>query len=636
MAKDTRTIEELSPWEDARQMLRKAREEGIATVWDRLAEQTPHCSFCDQGLTCNKCVMGPCRINPKGPKRTHGVCGADADLTVARNFGRFVAAGAASHSDHGRDLLEVLEAVGEGGGNDYAVRDPQKLARICAELGIETVGLDVVGQAKALAAVLSRDFGTNGKSLAFAARAPQKRRDVWQAKGAAPRGIDRECVEMLHRTHMGVDCDPVSICLHAARTALADGWGGSMAGTEVSDILFGTPRPATVEANLGVLSPTQVNILVHGHSPVVSEMILAAARDPAMLAKARAVGAQGVNVAGLCCTGNEALMRQGVPLAGNHLMTELALVTGAVEMVVADYQCIMPSLAQIAGCYHTKFVSTSDKGRFPGATHLQFTLENARAMAEQAVSLAIEAFPRRDASRVNIPTAPVVLRTGYSNEAILEALGGSVEPLLAAMRIGLVRGVVAIVGCNNPKLPHDGVLTGLARELISQDVLVLVTGCAAVAMGKAGLMTEAGLEQAGVGLAEFCGRFGLPPALHMGSCVDNSRILSLCALLADALGVDIADLPVAASAPEWYSEKAAAIGLYAVASGIMTHLGLPPNILGSELVTNLALGGLEDVFGAHFFVEPDPVKAAAVISRRITAKRLALGLNDRFDGAVYS
>jgi carbon-monoxide dehydrogenase catalytic subunit len=355
-----------------------------------------------------------------------------------------------------------------------------------------------------------------------------------------------------------------------------------------------------------------------------------------MLAKAKAVGAAGVNVAGLCCTGNEVLMRQGVPLAGNHLMTELALVTGAVEMVVADYQCIMPSLVQIASCYHTRFVSTSEKARFPGGTHLEFTLENARDKAREAVALAIEAFPRRDAGRVDIPTKPVSLRTGYSNEAVIEALGGSVEPLLAAVKIGLVRGVVGIVGCNNPKLPHDGALTGLARELIGQDILVVVTGCATVAMGKAGLMTESGLEQAGVGLAEFCSRFDLPPALHVGSCVDNSRILALCGMLADALGVDIADLPVAASAPEWYSEKAAAIGLYAVASGIMTHLGLPPNILGSELITGLALEGLESVFGATFVVEPDPVKAAEAISRRITAKRLALGLNDRFDGAVYS
>jgi carbon-monoxide dehydrogenase catalytic subunit len=636
MARDTRTIEELSQWEDARRMLYKAKEEGIATVWDRLAEQTPHCTFCDQGLTCNKCVMGPCRINPKGPKRTLGVCGADADLTVARNFARFIAAGAASHSDHGRNLLETLEAVGQGEGNAYAVRDPEKLTRLCVEVGLEVADLDAPAQAKALAEVFFKDFGSSTHALSLLSRAPQKRRDLWQATHTTPRGIDRECVETLHRTHMGVDCDPTSICLQAARMALADGWGGSMIGAELSDVLFGTPRPVTVEANLGVLSATKVNILVHGHSPVVSEMILAAARDPALLAKAQAVGADGINVAGLCCTGNEVLMRQGVPLAGNHLMTELALVTGAVEMLVADYQCIMPSLVQIAACYHTRFVTTSEKARFPGATHLEFTLGNAREMAIEAVTLAIEAFPRRDAARVDIPVVPVSLRTGYSNEAILKALGGSAEPLLAAVRIGLVRGVVGIIGCNNPKLPHDGLLVGLARELIRQDVLVVVTGCATVAMGKAGLMTADGLEQAGVGLAEFCSRFELPPVLHVGSCVDNSRILALCALLADALGVDIADLPVAASAPEWYSEKAAAIGLYTVASGVMTHLGLPPNILGSELVTNLAVSGLEDVFGASFVVEPDPVRAAAVISRRITAKRLALGLNDRFDGAVYS
>ncbi|WP_300154776.1 anaerobic carbon-monoxide dehydrogenase catalytic subunit [Solidesulfovibrio sp.] len=636
MAKEPKSVEERSLWEDAQRMLEKAARDGVTTVWDRLEEQTPQCAFCDQGLTCNKCVMGPCRINTKGPKRRLGVCGADADLTVARNFGRFIAAGAASHSDHGRDLLEALHGVGTGTAPAYAVRDPQKLARLCVECGIDVAGLDTAAQARALAEVLFADYAMRGKALAFVSRAPEKRRAIWEKTGSTPRGIDRECVEMLHRTHMGVDCDPASICLHAARTALADGWGGSMIGTELSDVLFGTPKPAKAEANLGVLSKTKVNILVHGHSPVVSEMILAAAGEPDMLAAARAAGAEGINVAGLCCTGNEMLMRQGVPLAGNHLMTELALVTGAVEMIVVDYQCVMPSLVPISACYHTRFVTTSDKARFPGATHLEFTLENALEKAREAVALAIEAFPRRDPARVEIPAEPVSVTTGFSNEAILEACGGTPEPLLKAVKIGMVRGVVGIVGCNNPKIKHDSLLVGLARELIKQDILVLVTGCATVAMGKAGLLDASGAEQAGAGLADFCGHLGIPPVLHVGSCVDNSRILHLCALLADALDVDIADLPVAASAPEWYSEKAAAIGLYAVASGIPTHLGLPPNILGSPLVSDLALRGLEDVYGAAFMVESDAAKAAEAIGRSITAKRLALGLNDRYDGAVYS
>ncbi|MDY0308129.1 MAG: carbon monoxide dehydrogenase, partial [Desulfovibrionaceae bacterium] len=316
---------------------------------------------------------------------------------------------------------------------------------------------------------------------------------------------------------------------------------------------------------------------------------------------------------------------QGVPMAGNHLMTELAIVTGAVEMVIVDYQCIMPSLVNVAGCYHTKFVSTSDKAKFPGGIHMEFNYKNAREKAREAVLMAIEAYSRRDPDKVEIPSKPMSITSGFSNEAILGALGGTPEPLIQALASGKVRGVVGIVGCNNPKLKHDHVHVNLAQELIKRDILVLATGCATVAMGKAGLLEPEASSRAGAGLAEICQALGIPPVLHVGSCVDNSRILHICAVLANYAGLDISDLPVAASAPEWYSEKAAAIGLYAVASGIYTHLGLPPHILGSSMITTLALKGLEDVFGACFAVEPGPLQAAELIDARIKAKRVALG-----------
>jgi carbon-monoxide dehydrogenase catalytic subunit len=623
MAKVKRTIDDLTIWDDAKQMIRKAHKDGVETVWDRLEQQEPHCPFCEKGLTCQKCVMGPCRISDKKPK---GVCGADADLTVARNFGRFVAAGAASHSDHGRDLVETLHAIGKGKTTDYAIRDDAKLRRIAEEINVQAEGKSVQELALAVAEAMIQDFGFLHDNLGFMSRVPQKRKDLWAKVGITPRGIDRDIVEMMHRTHMGVDSDAVSLCLHSARLCLGDGWGGSMIGTELSDIIFGTPTPKVGQVNLGVLKTDQINILVHGHSPIVSEMILDAVNDPEIKKEAEATGAAGINVAGLCCTGNEVLMRQGIPLAGNHLMTELAIITGAVELILVDYQCIMPSLVQVADCYHTKFVSTSDKARFTGAEHVEFNPTNAKNQARKLIRMAIENYRNRDQTRVDIPQGPVELMTGFSNEAILGALGGTPDPLVNAIKSGQIRGAVGIVGCNNPKLKHDYVHTILAKELIKKDILVLVTGCATVAMGKAGLMMPEAANQAGEGLKAVCTALGIPPVLHVGSCVDNSRILHLCGVLANALGVDISDLPVAASAPEWYSEKAAAIGLFAVASGIYTHLGLPPNITGSETVTNLALGGLDDVVGACFAVEPDPYKAAELIDARISAKRTGLGL----------
>lgn len=629
MEKKQRAIEDMSIWEDARRMLQKARDEGVETAWDRLEQQTPHCLFCELGTTCRNCIMGPCRISSKaapGGKLSRGVCGADADVIVARNFGRFVAGGSAGHSDHGRDVIEAFEAVVEDKTKHYQIRDTEKMLRIAGELGIKTESRSVQDVARDVVDACYSDFGSRRAAVGFISRVPAKRRAIWEKLGITPRGVDREIAEMMHRTHMGCDNDAPNTMLHAARCALSDGWGGSMIATELCDVLFGTPSPAMSTANLGVIKKDAVNILVHGHNPVVSEMILAAARDPEMIAKAKANGASGIAVAGLCCTGNELLMRQGIPMAGNHLMTELAIITGAVEAVVVDYQCIMPSLVQVAACYHTRFIDTASKARFAGAIHFDIHPENASEEAHKIVQIAIDAFLERDAGRVDIPGEPVEIMTGFSNEAILSALGGSLDPLLDAVKAGTVRGFVGVVGCNNPKFKHDSANVGLIKALIKKDIMVLATGCVTTAAGKAGLLVPAGASMAGPGLQALCGSLNIPPVLHMGSCVDNARIMHLCGLIANALGVDISDLPVGASSPEWYSEKAAAIGLYAVASGIYTHLGLPPNILGSKAVTELALHGLEDLVGASFVVEPDPVKGAEMLDRRIISKRVALGL----------
>ncbi len=623
MSEKKKKIEDMSIWEDARQMLAKAERDGIETAWDRLEQQTPHCKFGESGVCCRICTMGPCRISKKAPL---GVCGADADVIVARNFGRFLAGGAAGHSDHGRDCIEAFHAVAYGETADYTIADEEKMRRIAAELGIETEGRDTMDVARDLADEMFESFGSRREEVAFVGRVPKKQREQWKQLGIMPRGVDREITEMMHRTHMGCDNDAPNTLLHGARMCLADGWAGSMIATELSDILFGTPSPRMSKVNLGVLKEDHVNILVHGHNPIVSEKILEAVQEPELIALAREKGAAGINLAGLCCTGNELMMRKGIPMAGNHLMTELAIVTGAVEIIIVDYQCIMPSLVQIGNCYHTKMITTADKARFTGAEHVKFEMHNGMEQARKVVRMAIERFPMRNPDRVEIPSGPVELMTGFSNEALLEALGGSLTPLIDAIKAGKIRGAVGIVGCNNPKYKHDHCNLNLARELIKKDILVIVTGCVTTAAGKGGLLLPEAAKLAGPGLQEICGALGIPPVLHMGSCVDNARILQLAALLANELGVTISDLPLAASSPEWYSEKAATIGTYAVASGIYTHLGHAPNITGSKLVTDLALKGLDDLVGACFCIEPDPFRAAELIDARITMKRKALGL----------
>jgi len=611
---------------DAQAMIDVARKEGIETVWDRLAAQQPQCGYCALGLSCRNCAMGPCRIDPFGEGPQKGVCGADADVIVARNLGRTIAAGSSSHSDHGRDILEVFAAMARGETSGYQVTDEDKLRRVAVELGVATEDRSTDEVAADLADVLLDDYGSRRESLSFLHRVPEVRKAKWAELGITPRGIDRENVEMMHRTHMGVDNDYVNLLLHGLRTSLSDGWGGSMIATELSDIMFGTPKPVMSQVNLGVLRRDQVNIAMHGHNPLLSDVIVDAAQNPELLELAKSYGATGINVVGLCCTGNEILMRKGVPIAGNHLMQELVLITGALEAMVVDYQCIMPSVVDVAKCYHTKVISTSDKAKFPGATHVSFDPSRGAEVAREIVRMAVEAYPDRNQERVRIPVEPVRMMGGFSVEAILGALGGTPKPLVDAIVAGTIRGAVAVVGCNNPKLPQDLEHIELTRQLIENDILVLVTGCAAVANGKAGQMLPESAALAGPGLRSVCEALGIPPVLHMGSCVDNSRVIALAAALAGYLDVDIDQLPLAGAAPEWYSEKAVAIGAYVVASGITTVLGVQPPIFGSPHVVQLLADGLDGVVGAKFAVEPDPDKAALLIRRHIEAKREALGL----------
>ena len=607
---------------DARVMLQRADAAQASTAWSRLLEQEPQCGYCTMGVSCRVCAMGPCRVDPSGGDPQRGVCGADADLIVARNFGRSIAAGAASHSDHARDILEHFEASATAG----VFHDLPKLHRLAAELDVPSASRSTSDIAHDVALALYNDFGTRQRELAFVRRAPQKRRAVWERLGITPRGLDREPAEMLHRTHMGVDSDPMSLLLHALRTALSDGWGGSMLASELSDVLLGTPSPARSYANLGTLRAEDVNVALHGHNPLVCDALIQAAADPHLLSLAQREGARGINIVGLCCTGTEILARRGIPSAGNHLMQELAIMTGALEAIVVDYQCVMPSLVDLSRCFHTEIISTSNKGRLPGAVHVPVESPHEADSARRIITRAIARFPLRAADRVQIPGEPVSLVSGFSVESLLGLLGGSVEPLVAALATGQIRGIVAVVGCNNPKVPQDQGHLELTRRLMEQDVLVLSTGCAAIGLAKAGLLTADAARFAGPGLRALCEHLDLPPVLHFGSCVDNARILVLAAALADHLDVDISDLPLAAAAPEWYSEKALAIATYAVASGIFTVLGVEPAIAGSRHVVQVLSQDLATLTGARLEVAPQPDTAAALIRHHLETKRKALGL----------
>ncbi len=607
-------------------MLKQAEKEGIETAWDRYEKQQPQCSFGQLGICCRNCNMGPCRIDPFGEGADKGVCGATADIIVARNLLRTIAAGAAAHSDHARDAVLTFKKMSEGKAGSYCIKDEAKLIALASEYGIPVEDRSREEIASELARALLEEFGKQEGPIRFTQRAPEARLKLWAELGIEPRGIDREIVECMHRTHMGVDNDATHILLHGLRTSLSDGWGGSMIATDVQDVLFGTPEPKKTTVNLGVLTRDKVNVIVHGHEPILSEMIVEAAEAPELLALAKEKGAEGINVAGICCTGNETLMRHGTPIAGTFLQQELAVITGAVEAMVVDVQCVMPALGALTGCYHTKFISTSPKADFPGTVRMEFHEENACETAKEIVRTAVENFPNRDPGKVRIPEEKQECMVGFSVEAILKALGGTPAPLIDAITGGAVKGIGAVVGCNNVKVKHNYGHVNLVKELIKNNVLVVTTGCNAIACAEAGLLMPEAAAQAGDGLKGICEALGIPPVLHMGSCVDISRILVLASAVAKTLGVDISDLPAAGAAPEWMSEKAVSIGAYVVSSGVYTVLGTVPQVLGSAAVAGLLTEGLNGVVGASFAVEPDPFKAADLMLAHIEEKRKALGL----------
>ena len=605
-----------------------------ADSWQQRAKnQTPHCGFGEAGTCCRICSMGPCRITPKAPR---GICGCDVHGIVGRNYLRFTAGGSATHSDHGREIMHTLHQTREGG--NYQVKDPDKLIRIAKEWGVETEGKDIYDLAHEMAEIGLLEYGKPFGVQRFLKRAPEHTQELWNKAGIEPRAIDREVSQSLHMTHMGCSSMPEALIRQSLRAGLSDGWGGSMMGTEFSDVMFGTPKPIDTTANIGVMEKDNVNIIVHGHDPSLSEMIVFYANDPEMIAYARENGAKGITVAGVCCTSNEVTTRHGIPMAGNFLNQENVVLTGACEAIVVDVQCIFPALGPLSKCFHTKFITTSPIARIPDSDFIEFHAESAGENARNIVKTAIENFKNRRPELVNIPELKTKARVGYSLEAIKKELDGvcnshvdtygTTKPLIDCVKAGVLRGAVAMVGCNNPKVRPDTAHIELMKKLLKNDIIVILSGCSAQAAAKAGLMDPDAKEYCGEGLKRVCELVGIPPVLHMGSCVDISRMMLLASDIAKDWGINISQIPLCGCAPEWMSEKAVSIGNYVVATGIDTYLGVDPYTKGSSEVVELLQGehGVKDWVEARFIVDTDIESLGDKMIAGIEAKRAALGI----------
>jgi carbon-monoxide dehydrogenase catalytic subunit len=611
-----------------RQMIEHMEQTGIETPFDRFDAQKPHCGFGLNGTCCKNCHMGPCKITPKSPK---GVCGADAHLIVARNILRWTAAGVAAHGARGREVMLALKGAADGT-LDLPILGPEKVVATAKSFGIFDECETIEQLAGEISLILLEDLCRTlpGPYKTLEALAPPERLARWKELDILPIGAYHEVFEALHRTTTGTDGDWENIARQVLRCGLAFAWSSVVGSSIAMDCLYGLPKRSRISTNLGAIRLDTVNIAVHGHSPVLVAAIVKASRRNDLIAEAKAAGAETIKLYGICCSGHSALAKFGdiTPLA-NAVGAELTLATGALDLWVADVQDVFPGIMDVAACFHTRVVTTSDSARLPGAEHIAFdhhhsNLDQADVLAERIVRRGIQAYGERQAGKVFIPKARMEAEVGFSVENILATFGGA-DVLLDHLKSGRIRGVVNLVGCNNPKLVYEEAIVKVAEELIAHDVLLLTNGCAAFALLKMGFCLPEGLVGAGDGLNKVLTPHKLPPVWHMGECLDNARASAFFRTFSAVSGEPLTKLPLAFSSPEWSNEKGIGAALGFRLLGLNSYHCITPPVAGSDKVSRFFYEGTQELIGAVMVVEPDPVALAARIVADFDQRRAVLG-----------
>lgn len=612
-------------------MQKRAKELGIRTVWERFKENNARSKDAPFQATCMTCQQGPC-VDVK----ISGVCGMSKDVVIAKNVVSETTIGASAHVGHARRVGTILKGVGEGTISGYPISDPEKLDSVYKGLGLSGAKTDrekAIEIAEAILEDISKLKGTP-KMLIF--KALEERRKVWEEKGILIDGGCPEIMEAMNRIAMGMDHDMENLLLGACRLGLVDAYCGMYPATTVQDILLGTPKVIQIKTNLTVIEPDKINVAVHGHIPFLPDAVVRAANeynaDPKNEPK--------VNVIGLCCTGMEVLMRRGVNFAGDILQQELAIATGAIELMVVDIQCTQPAIVEAAARVHTKIVTTDPMSKIEGTTYVEFKPEKAEEIGRQFIKMAIDNYVNRDHSKVYVPKhEPHDMIGGFSTEQLVAALdkvkpGDPVGALVDNITNGNIRGVAAVIGCVTPRDEYGYRTVELIRELIKNNILVVLTGCVATVASYWDLLKPdptypgvgEGLAKVMDAIAKANGLEAIPPCIFMGACVDNSRIEEVLNAVANHVGVRIDQLPIAGSAPEYIAEKAIPIGFWTVSLGIFTHIGDQPNVAASERVVKWLTDDVENIFGGKFYVESDPYKSARTMIDVIEQKRSALGI----------
>lgn len=616
------------------EMLVRIREDGMSNVFDRwILQEKIRCKFCLQGMSCQLCSQGPCRISEKGGQ-DKGVCGIGPDAMAMRNFLLKNVMGAGTYSHHAYEAYRTLKATALGK-TPFEIKDKEKLKWMCDKMGIHKNG-DIYKMAGELADLLNEqmNIGANEPNIMVEAFAPKKRKEVWEKLNIYPAGVIHEEQNCVASCLTNVDGDYVSLAVKALRLGLATIYNAQIGLEMVQDILYGTPKPHEVNVDLGIMDPDYVNVVFNGHQPWAGAAVIKKAHDPEVQAKAKAAGAKGLKVIGSIETGQELLQRFEVDdvfagLMGNWLAIEPLLATGTVDVIAMEENCSPPAIDMYAEKYQVTLVSVSTIIGVPGLAHsIPYHPEEVSKMANKLIELSIENFKKRKASIT--PKVPKITRkaiAGFSTEAVMEALGYKLDPLVDVIAAGKIKGVAALVNCSTLRNgPQDWNTVNITKELIKRDILVVSGGCGNHALEVAGLCHPDALQMAGEGLKEVCGALKIPPVLSFGTCTDTGRISMLVTALADHLDVDVPDLPIAVTAPEWMEQKATIDGVFAVAYGAYTHLSPTPFMSGAPKLVKLLTEDVEGLTGGKIALGDDPVEAVNGIEAHILSKRKALGL----------
>jgi carbon-monoxide dehydrogenase, catalytic subunit len=619
------------------EMVKRIRADKLSNVFDRYASQEKiRCSFCLKGVSCQLCSNGPCRINEKGGQEK-GVCGIDPNAMAMRNFLLKNIMGAGTYSHHAYEAFRTLKATGEGK-TPFKITDVDKLKWMCEKVGIDT-NQEVNKMAIDLAVLLEdqQKIDSEDKNVMVEAFAPKKRKEIWRKLAIYPAGTVHEEQNCVASCLTNVDGSHVSLAMKALRLGIATIYNTQIGLEMVQDILFGTPTPHEVNMDLGIMDPDYVNVVFNGHQPWPGVATILKARTKEVQDMAKAAGAKGLRIVGSIETGQELLQRFEmdevfVGHMGNWLTIEPLLATGTVDVFAMEENCSPPAIDMYAEKYQVTLVSVSTIIDLPGIEHkIPYEPSEVDKMADKLIELAIENFKKRKERKIEplVPKKTQKAIAGFSTEAVLGALGNKLDPLVDVIAAGKIKGVVALANCSTLRNgPQDSMTINLTKELIKRDILVVSGGCGNHALEVAGLCTvEAANEMAGEGLKEVCNLLKIPPVLSFGTCTDTGRISMLVTALADHLDVDVADLPIAVTAPEWMEQKATIDGIFALAYGTYTHLSPTPFMTGAPQLVELLTEKAKDVTGGKIALGDNPVEVAENIEAHIISKRKGMGLS---------